>query len=76
VSFDVIGRGYDQPDGFPWLFASLGSAVLTSALHNVRHHQLADEGYVVRTLETRGAMDTAPMTTTTTTEYGTETRRS
>ena len=71
LSFDVFDRGYDQPDGLPWLMGSLASAILGSALHNVRHHQLAEEDYIVRVVERRAAT-TTPLTATTT-EYGTET---
>lgn len=44
VGFNVLGRDFgDQPDGLPWLLASLGSAILANALHSVGHHQLSRE---------------------------------
>jgi len=68
VSFDVFDRGYDQPDGLPWLLASIGTGVLTVALHGVRHHQLADEEYIARVVDRRAmhidAGSTRPATTT------------
>ena len=75
VSFDVLGRGNDQPDGLPWLMASVAAAILANALHNVRHHQLAEEDYIVRVMERRGATRGTPVTGATTTEYGTGTTR-
>ena len=42
VGFNVLGRDLgDQPDGIPWLLASLGAAILANALHSVGHHQLS-----------------------------------
>ena len=44
TGFNVFGRDNgDQPDGIPWLLASLGTAILANALHSVRHHQMSRE---------------------------------
>ena len=53
VGFNVFGRDFgDQPDGIPWLLASLGSAILAAALHSVGHHQLSRErGFAVERRE-------------------------
>jgi hypothetical protein len=55
TSFNVFGRDLgDQPDGIPWLLASLGSAILANALHSVGHHQLSrDVAAERRTTERR-----------------------
>jgi hypothetical protein len=76
TGFDVFDRGNDQPDALPWLMASIVTAVLTNALHNVRHHQLATEDYVVRTVERRIGTGTGTATTSArpTTEPTTERR--
>jgi hypothetical protein len=48
TGFNVFGRDFgDQPDGIPWLLASVGSAILANALHSVGHHQLSRERQVV-----------------------------
>jgi diacylglycerol kinase len=72
TSFDVFDRGNDQPDGLPWLLASVLYGVVTNTLHNVRHHQMATEDNVARIVDQRMAGRT--VTGRTTTEYGTETR--
>jgi hypothetical protein len=43
VGFHLLGRGDHQYDSMPWHLLSIGSAILTNALHSVRHHQLAAE---------------------------------
>jgi hypothetical protein len=57
IVFAVIGllTGYNkvgghrwQPDGIPWLLASLGTGVLTNVLHSVGHHQLAPDEWLER----------------------------
>lgn len=68
TGFDVFDRGNDQPDALPWMMASIVTAVLTNALHNVRHHQLATEDYVVRTVERRIGTGTATTTVRPTSE--------
>ena len=63
VSFHVLGGGNHQPDGIPWLFASIGGSVLTTTLHSVRHHQMTEEDRVVRLVQERVAMPaTTPAT--------------
>jgi len=74
TGFDVFDRGNDQPDALPWLLASIVTAVLTNALHNVRHHQLATEDYVVRTVERRLGTGTATTSVRPATETVTERR--
>jgi len=75
TGFDVFDRGNDQPDGLPWLLASILYGVLAYTLHAVRHHQLAaDEDAIVRIVERRLGTDTAG-TVRPTTEYGTERQR-
>jgi hypothetical protein len=75
TGFDVFGRGNDQPDGLPWLLASIPLGILSYTLHAVRHHQMAaDEDYVVHLVERRlgtGATGTVRPTT----EYGSEAQR-
>lgn len=75
TGFDVFARGNDQPDGLPWLLASIPLGILSYTLHAVRHHQMAaDEDYVVRLVDRRlGAGTTG--TARTTTEFGTEAQR-
>lgn len=46
TGFNKDGGHHWQPDGIPWLLASLGTALLTNVLHSVRHHQLAYEDQV------------------------------
>jgi hypothetical protein len=72
VSFDVLGRGNDQPDGLPWLLASVLYGIVTNTLHTVRHHQLATEDDIVRIVDAR--MTRGTTTTRTAPEYTTETR--
>jgi hypothetical protein len=75
TGFDVFGRGNDQPDGLPWLLASILYGILAYTLHAVRHHQMAaDEDYVVRLVDRRLGAGTAG-TTRTTTEFGAEAHR-
>lgn len=40
TGYNKVGGHHWQPDGLPWLFASLGTGLLTNVLHSVRHHQL------------------------------------
>jgi hypothetical protein len=47
TGYNKIGGHHWQPDGIPWLLASLGTGLLTNVLHSVRHHQLAWERRVV-----------------------------
>lgn len=52
TGFNKIGGHHWQPDGIPWLLASLGTAVLTNVLHSVGHHQLAlDDQFMVERRE-------------------------
>jgi hypothetical protein len=75
VGFDVFDRGNDQPDSIPWHLAAVGLALLTNALHAVRHHQFAtDEDYIVRVVERRVATPGQVTTTGTVRETGTEYR--
>ena len=68
VGFNVFNRDLgDQPDGIPWLLASLGSAILAAALHSVGHHQLSRE----RTFIVERRDDVATTGTTRNTEAGT-----
>jgi hypothetical protein len=43
TGYNKMGGHHWQPDGIPWLLASLGTGLLTNMLHSVRHHQLAWE---------------------------------
>jgi hypothetical protein len=47
VGFHVLGRGDHQYDSVPWHLGSIGMAILTNALHSVRHHQLATDRHYV-----------------------------
>jgi hypothetical protein len=61
VGFHVFGGGNHQPDGIPWLLASLGGATLTNTLHSVRHRQMTEEDRVVRLVQERaGTSATLP----------------
>jgi hypothetical protein len=40
TGYNKVGGHHWQPDGIPWLFASLGTAILANFLHSVRHHQM------------------------------------
>jgi hypothetical protein len=54
VGFDVFDRGNSQLDGALYSLASIGSGVLSNALHSVAHHQVAtDEDYLVQLVEFR-----------------------
>jgi hypothetical protein len=79
VGFDAFSSGHTAEDGILWQLASLVPAVLSCALHSVRHHQLSvEEDYIVRIVEdrvgTRGTM-TGTTTGNTTGEMETATRR-
>jgi hypothetical protein len=54
VGFHLLGRGDHQYDSIPWHLASIGMAVLTNALHSVRHHQLATDDDFVATRRVEG----------------------
>jgi hypothetical protein len=54
VGFDAFSNGNTAEDGILWQLASLVPAVLSCALHSVRHHQLsAEEDFVVAIVEQR-----------------------
>jgi hypothetical protein len=48
TGFNKDGGHHWQPDGIPWLLASIGAALLANALHSVGHHQLAHEEHETR----------------------------
>lgn len=73
TGFDVFGRGNDQPDALPWLLAAILCGTLTSTLHAVRHHQMAEEDYILRVVERRAAAAPGPVIRPAD-EYGTEPR--
>lgn len=75
VGFHIIGGGNHQPDGIPWLLASIGGSVLTNTLHEVRHHQVPAEDRVVRTTEDRVGMPGTLPNTGVVREARPETRR-
>jgi hypothetical protein len=69
VGFDLLGRGNDQPDALPWLFAALHYGVLTMTLHAVGHHQVvSDADDIARMTEVRAGA----ASTRSTAEYGTQ----
>ena len=65
TGYNKIGGHRWQPDGIPWLLASIGTAVLTNVLHSVRHHQMLGEQHLVRRpiiAETRTVVEPTPTT--------------
>jgi len=48
TGFNKDGGHHWQPDGIPWLLASIGTALLANVFHSVRHHQLAHEEHDTR----------------------------
>jgi hypothetical protein len=48
TGFHYLGHGDHQFDSMPWHLASIGCAILTNALHSVRHHQtVSDDVFIV-----------------------------
>jgi hypothetical protein len=75
VAYDVFDRGNTWQDGMVWIVAGLGLSLVTTALHAVRHHQLAtDEDYIVAIVEQRVGPATATRTTAPAPERRTEPR--
>lgn len=66
VGFDAFDNGNTAEDGILWQLASIVPAVLSCALHSVRHHQLsAEEDFIVAIVEQRvTGRDTATGATT------------
>lgn len=57
TAYNKVGGHHWQPDGIPWLLAAVGTGLLSSTLHGVRHHQLAvEEDRLVRIVEERVTM--------------------
>ena len=53
TGFGAFG-GQDQADGLMWIWLGLGSSVLATTLHAVRHHQaVADEDMIIAIVEER-----------------------
>jgi hypothetical protein len=74
VGFDVFDNGNVPADGYLWATAAILGGVVTSAVHNVRHHQLAtDEDYIALIVEER--VSRMPVTGTTTTTGAVRERR-
>lgn len=70
VGFDVLGRGNDQPDALPWLFAAMHYGVLTAAFHNSGHHLPAEApSYLTSRVVERVSQPSPTMTTTATPTY-------
>lgn len=70
VGFDLLGRGNDQPDALPWLFAALHYGVLTAALHNSGHHLPAEApSYLTSRVVERVSQPAPPVTTSATPTY-------
>jgi hypothetical protein len=65
VGFGVFSATHDQFDGLIWTWLSVGSAVLTTTLHMVRHHQMSvEEDYIIGIIDERvGRTTTGPTTT-------------
>lgn len=54
IGYDVFNNGYTVFDGVMWALASIGTSMLAATLHNVGHHQMADEeDYIVSVVERR-----------------------
>lgn len=54
IGYDVFSNGYTVFDGVMWALASIGTSMLAATLHNVGHHQMADEeDYIVSVVERR-----------------------
>jgi hypothetical protein len=59
MGFHLLGQGDHQYDSMPWHLGSIGMAVLTNALHSVRHHQLAPASSDFGTAEIAGRTNDA-----------------
>lgn len=66
VGFDAFDSGHTAEDGILWQLASLVPAILSCALHSVRHHQMAvEEDVIIAIVEERvGTFGTARGTVT------------
>jgi len=68
VGFDAFGSDYTAEDGILWSLASLVPAILSVALHMVRHHQAtAERDVIIAMIEERVVRVSNPGATTGTT---------
>ena len=65
TGFNAFKDTHDQGDGLIWIWFGLAAATVTTALHAVRHHQVAvEQDYIVRIVEDRVRMRSGGTTTT------------
>jgi ABC-type branched-subunit amino acid transport system permease subunit len=64
VGFNTFSADHDQGDALMWIWLGLTGSTLTTALHMVRHHQMAvEEDYIIGIVEDRVRRRIQPATT-------------